>query len=182
MRFFDTLADHGYYGLDLTTQSGILRFFLMSLLFAWCFVFFRWTLRRLLGRKRPRWFTWRRAKKMRQKARGEYLKELTGDLITDAFEEAELRGLWTRKEKNAAYERIGKCANYPDLIPKRLNIHPAAMKAHLGKLKESLQARRGIKEKKIKFPDVDKSSNVVSMKEKTPQQVRNSLSKLATKK
>lgn len=64
--------------------------------------------------------------KKKKAERQAFLKQRLGDIITDGFEEAWLRGEVTREEVNAIYRAIGKTHNIPDLLP---HLTPAQVKS-----------------------------------------------------
>jgi hypothetical protein len=89
-------------------------------------------------------------KVMPRKHRHKYIDQTAAWLITDAFEEAIVRGELTAKEVNSLYRRIGHSCNLPDLIAPHLKERtpPEQLKAQIVE-----RLSNGDHANVVKFPD-----------------------------
>lgn len=120
----------------------------------------------VIGRRKYARVRW--GNKMTQPQREAALRHLLGDLIVDAFEEAEYKGLVKRHEINMWYQRLSVLFDIPDFLPQRDVFDPltkTTVKECGRTLKEQMKDRLARKvHAPVKLPD-DGSAPVVKLKD-----------------
>lgn len=105
-------------------------------------IYVRW----VLNRRAHRYDKWRGAAMATKREREEAMKQIIADVITDAFEDLEYRGIITRDETNRWYRKFSYVCTLPDLVP-------AKVRATVETIKTRRARAHGSATKPIPIPD-----------------------------